>query len=147
MSVLHWIVVGGIVWLLWKLLRPSPLEHDAAAQAELRADSQYSAEVVGESYHGAGFIALRRALGREAGDEAYAEAELLLDDQNPHDGQAVAVVVQGQRLGHLPRESAAAFRAAAKRSGARPPFKTKARVYFDEGKRSSVTLDLPSGYY
>lgn len=66
---------------------------------------EYEFEVVGESYYQDAL----RSLHSSASD-GIVTALLVPDDANPHDNQAVRVVVEGQTVGHLSRQDARSFR-------------------------------------
>ena len=92
--------MGLFEWLFGKL--PNP-------RAFLAGDGCYNFEIVGESFYQ---DALLHIVGEKTEDEAQHEctATLLLDDRNPHDRNAVAVFIDGHKVGHLSREDARDFR-------------------------------------
>lgn len=51
----------------------------------------------------------------EGGHKFACEADLVPEPDNPHDPNAVAVFIQGRKVGYLPRQSARRFGKAAKR--------------------------------
>ncbi|WP_312487810.1 HIRAN domain-containing protein [Massilia timonae] len=69
----------------------------------------YRINVAGESFYRDSLI---RICGprREDGVNIETYAELVLQDDNPYDKFAVQVWINGHQVGHLPRESARAFR-------------------------------------
>ena len=84
----------------------------------LAGDGGYDFEGVGESFYQ---DALLRIVGRKTEDGADHEctAVLVLEDQNPHDENAVAVQIDGQKVGHLSRKDAKKFRQFMARAGLR----------------------------
>lgn len=75
----------------------------------VRGPGYYPINVAGESFYPESFIALCGAR-RNQSVNIEARAQLVLQDDNPHDKMAVAVSIQGHPVGHLPREYARAFR-------------------------------------
>lgn len=66
----------------------------------------YDLEVVGESHYQQ---ALRKVAG--SGEVRHeCEAELVMEDDNAYDDQAVAVRIEGRKVGHLSRADARAYR-------------------------------------
>ena len=92
--------MGLLDWLFGK---PSK------ARNFLAGDGCYDFEIVGESFYQG---ALLRIVGQKTEEEAQHEctATLVLDDRNPHDRNAVAVFIDGHKVGHLSREDARDFR-------------------------------------
>ena len=85
-----------------------------------------------------------------AGDGAIVEAVLMLEDDNPHDDQAVAVHIDGARAGYLSRTDARLYRAdLAAAGGERLSVRCKAKIVggFETrgGERAhfGLKLDLP----
>jgi hypothetical protein len=58
-----------------------------------------------------GVAQYQSVLETAAADGAVVEAVLALEDDNPHDDQAVAVLIAGARAGYLSREDARRYRA------------------------------------
>ena len=118
-----------------------------AMTARIRGAGKYAVDVVGESHYRQNFVSLKaKAQPDDDDDEWFGDALLKLENANPHDGQAVAVFVDGLQVGYLSRSMARDFRSAMARDGlaARNEFAVGARLYWggDEGL-FSVTLDLP----
>jgi hypothetical protein len=70
---------------------------------------RFRVDVAGESFYPESFSALCGEKTIE-GIKSNVTAQLILQDDNPHDNRAVAVSVAGHQVGHLSRESARAFR-------------------------------------
>lgn len=118
-------------------------------EAWIRGNGKFSVEVLGESHY-------QRALeeicdGRTEDDaEHRCEAELILDDGNPHDDQAVRVAIEGKTVGYLSRKRAREYRAELKRAG-HPDLRARCdaviRGGWDRGEDDQgdfgVWLDLP----
>jgi hypothetical protein len=75
----------------------------------IKGRDQFQVNVAGESFYPDAFAALCGARTRD-GIAFPARAQLILDDGNVHDKNAVKVEVDGHQVGHLPREAAKAFR-------------------------------------
>ena len=73
----------------------------------------YSVDVVGESNYQS---ALEEICGghTEQGHRYEIEANLVLEDDNPHDSNAVMVSIEGETVGYLDRSTARSFRIALK---------------------------------
>lgn len=80
----------------------------AAREVYLDNDGEYETDVVGESHYQ---DALERICGgrTEEGHEFACLATLKPEPDNPHDPNAVAVWIQGEKVGYLARPMAAAF--------------------------------------
>jgi hypothetical protein len=159
LSIWHWLLFLGIVWLLWRVLRrsrrSSPPRADSGATyaapggaiAKIRGNGRFEVDVVGESFYTDSFIELaRRHRPARDDDEAFGDATLTLEDDNPHDKNAVAVHIEGLQVGHLSRAMAADFRDAIRRDGLQQhrQFAVAARLYWGGSEAlQSVTIDLP----
>lgn len=100
----HWLVVGFVVWVVYRVLRSRVPRPAPGRQAD------GSVEVVGESFYRTHFERLFPRHGSGDDHEASATATLVLEDGNPHDDQAVAVFIRGLQVGHLSRDDARRFR-------------------------------------
>lgn len=142
-----WIIlVLGLVGVAYLALRKPRLPAgQTSGFAKIRGPGKFACEVVGESQYAAAFHQL---LGPKAGteEELFGDALLRLEDSNPYDDQAVAVFIEGQKVGYLSRQMARDFRAALARDrvAGRAEYAVAARVY-GGGKDEifSVQLDLP----
>lgn len=114
LSVIHWLIVGAIVYAIVRFLRGR--RAGKASMVELQGDGQYSAEVVGESHYQ---DALERIVGGRTKDgaEHYCVAHLVLEEKNPHDANAVRVEIDGMQVGYLPRRYAVSYRKQIARAG------------------------------
>lgn len=112
--------VGILIWVLMpRSLRDASSQNSASRQPvmpRINGNGRYAVEVVGESHYQRSFEALLGALAYTEG-EMTGDAVLQLQDNNPHDSQAVAVFVQGRQVGHLGRDMARTFRKALQRDG------------------------------
>jgi hypothetical protein len=160
-SIWHWLILFGIVWLLWRIFRrgtrdtaPSrpvdrPATHPAPGDsiAKIRGNGRYEVDVVGESFYAASFAELaRRHHPEHNDDESFGDAVLTLEEGNPHDKNAVAVHIEGLQVGYLSRAMAADFRKAIRRDGLQKhrQFAVSARLYWGGAEElQSVTIDLP----
>ena len=73
-------------------------------EIELTGPGKFGVDVVGVSQY-------QRVLESAGGKGDIVAATLVLEDSNPHDDQAVAVHIDGQRAGYLSRANARAYRA------------------------------------
>lgn len=92
----------------------------------------------------------QRVLEVAAEEGALVEAVLVLEDVNPHDNQAVAVLIEGERAGYLSRADARRYRADLAAAGdANLSVRCKAKIVggFETrtGERAQfgLKLDLP----
>ena len=86
----------------------------------------------------------------ESSAEHYVDAELYLEDENPHDSKAVCVSVKGKTVGYLSRKDARNFRKQVKEYEDQDPIFFCKAVIVGGWKRSKsdqgnfgVRLDLP----
>ena len=103
----------------------------------------FAVNVVGVSQY-------QRVLEAAAADGAIVDAVLMLEDDNPHDDQAVAVHIDDARAGYLSRADARLYRADLAAAGdARLSVRCKAKIVggFEtrDGERAhfGLKLDLP----
>lgn len=86
---------------------------------KLCGNGSFPCEVVGESNYDAN---IAKALGGKTPDgfnDHEIQAVLVLDDNNPYDANAVAVHINGQMSGHLPRKAAQGLRSAVSGTGSK----------------------------
>jgi hypothetical protein len=76
----------------------------------------FDIDIVGESHYQ---LALERIAGGKHRDSAQFEctATLVLEDSNPHDGNAVRIDIAGQTVGYFPRNDAKAYRRVLAKAG------------------------------
>lgn len=89
-----------------------------AADQIIRIDGngEFDFDIVGESHCQSALSEL--AGGKtEDGHRIETEAMLLLDDKNPYDPKAVAVLIKGKKVGHLSRPAARSYRKRLAESG------------------------------
>ena len=72
----------------------------------LRGDGKYAVPIVGESYRQEALHEICRGLT----ERKKVIATLILEDQNPHDSNAVRVEIDGNKVGYLSREMAMIYR-------------------------------------
>lgn len=153
-SMLHWLIVGVVLWLGWRALRPSSskasIDRTLAASpkgfAKIRGNGKFSVDVVGESFYRQSFLTL---LGKKAGEdtEHFCDAVLRLEKNNPHDSLAVSVWIDALQVGHLSREHARELRQAVSSmtgDAVREEYAVAARLYAGGADELfSVSVDLP----
>jgi hypothetical protein len=151
--------ISDILWLVillllaslaWSISRGMKTTTSGPLYA-LRGDGTFSTEVVGE-------LSYQQALeaicgGRcEEGVSKEVEAMLTLEDDNPHDKEAVRVNVGSEIVGYLSRDDARKYRRKLKRDGhARVTVTCPALIRggWDRGSSDrgyfGIRLDLPTG--
>lgn len=75
-------------------------------------------EIVGEAYHQPNLLALTGGRKQEYGVKLDVQARLQPEPENPHDPNAVAVIVKKKKVGYLSKEDAPTFTAFLKKLGA-----------------------------
>lgn len=104
----HWLIVGFLAWCVYRLFARR-LEGRRATPAQTTDTWRF--DVVGESFYRDNF---KRLFPRaEADVDLECPATLQLEDDNPHDDQAVGVLIRGLKVGHLSRADARRLRASA----------------------------------
>lgn len=109
----------------------------------LKGSGKFEVEVVGESHY-------QNSLRAIVGDvSTYREfsctAELICEDNNPYDSNAVAVLVDGRQVGHLSRIVAVVYRQKLADAGVSKATATCRAKIFGGGKRKpslGVWLDI-----
>lgn len=110
---------------------------------KLEGDGEYAWEVKGESRHFAVLGNLwRKAGGSKKQQTVDVQAELAPEPRNPADRNAVAVLINGSKVGYLSREEAATYAAHMKGKRATCP----AQITSFSGDIFSVALDLPDDW-
>ena len=118
-------------------------------EIELQGPGDFAVEVVGVSRRQDALAAIVERHGR-SGRTVTTDAVLLLEDTNPHDGNAVRVEIEGDLVGYLSRDNARRYRADLTAAGTpAATVRCKARIVggFETatGERAhfGVRLDLP----
>jgi len=112
------VLLGAALWALSKVFggarKPAPVPRRAVRQME--GDGDFETDVVGESHYQ---DALAEIAGpkTEAGVDLEVKAQLVPEPDNSTDPQAVAVYIQGRKVGHLARDMAAQWVAIQARRG------------------------------
>lgn len=129
--------------------RSGSISRSAVKYLDLRGDGRYHVDVVGESRYLESF---ERTFGRRTADgiDEECDAELVLEDDNPVDDQAVRVEIKGSTIGYLSREHARTYRTwLGVRADAQPRARCRALVRggWDRGAGDTgnygVSLDTP----
>ncbi|MFD9704119.1 HIRAN domain-containing protein [Lentzea sp. NPDC059081] len=122
--------------------RPAPVAPSGTTLL-LRGRGWFGQEVVGESHY---FRALRALAGKASTGERETTARLRREPSNPHDRNAVQVLVEGQLVGYLPRESAVEYAASLQvLERSNRIAECRARLWWRRGPGdfiASVSLDL-----
>ncbi len=123
------LLVVALLGTGWRLLRSrGSVTSDASPRQKVRANrvsptsalpavdtfhwpgtGAFEFEVVGESFYQRDLAQLAGQHG-ERSVEVPCVAKLVLEDDNKHDAKAVAVLVNGRKVGHLSREDARSYR-------------------------------------
>jgi|CXWL01.1.fsa_nt_gi hypothetical protein len=121
-------------------------------EIELQGPGDFAVDVVGESRRQDALTAIVQHHGRggRSGRTLIVDALLILDDENPHDANAVRVEIDGALVGYLNRENARRYRADLVAAGT-PSVTVRCRARIvggfetSSGDRASfgVRLDLP----
>lgn len=117
--VLAVVAIGALIFFAARSYK-APLSAQAVAgparAVHLDEDGDYETDVVGESHYQDALAEICGGKTRD-GHERDCTATLRLEPENPHDGNAVAVWIEGRKVGYLARQLAATFTAAAHRNG------------------------------
>lgn len=92
------------------------VSQSASSVRYVQGPGAYEYDIVGESYYQ---DALAQIAGPKTpeGHEHFCRAELRPEPNNPHDRDAVGVLIEGRKVGHLARPDAAAYVAMLRRIG------------------------------
>lgn len=132
----------GLIELIFGYKPPEQNKSSEPDRVILRGNDQFELEVVGESYYQNN---LQKICGprKEEGENQILDATLFMEDNNPHDRQAVKVVILGLTVGYLRREVAPEYRRALRTAGHPNAIGTcKARIRGGWERRDGST-----GYY
>lgn len=148
------LLIAVPIYLLYKALSYRPLS-DARPRSipsggeppRIKGNGRYSVEAVGESFYKPALHAIFGVSEEDGGEEKHLDGVLVLEDDNPHDKNAVAVTLMGKKVAHLSREVAADFRKAIARDGLSQwkEFAVGVEVWVsdDPDDHYSVHVDLP----
>lgn len=103
---MEWIILATVAaFLLWRAVKRRRGPVSSMRYVQLDGDGHYELEVVGESNYQP---ALAKIAGgkTEDGHELYCDALLKREPENPHDENAIAVLVKGHKVGYLSRPHA-----------------------------------------
>ena len=81
---------------------------------ELTGSGQFAIDVVGESHYQQALAAI---VAKPRFAQKTCDAVLIMEDENPHDSNAVRVEINRQVVGYLPRKTAIVFRQAIAENG------------------------------
>lgn len=110
MDLLLIIVLAIGVYVAWRVLRQRSGTTTVRTEGQVQGPGKFACEVVGESKYQ---DHLERITGGRTEESANirTRAILALEDDNPHDPNAVCVRIDGLRVGYLPRRFAKSYRA------------------------------------
>lgn len=101
------------------------------------SDADYHQEIVGESHYQAAIKAARKRYGERC------PASMVFEDDNPYDKQAVAILIDGQKIGHLSRDDAREYRKLFAKEGIDPSrVACHARIFGGGDRSYGVWLDV-----
>jgi hypothetical protein len=88
----------------------------------------FSFDIVGESYY-QDALAIIAGAKTEEGHEYFCRAQLRTEPDNPHDRNAVGVLIDGRKVGHLSRQDAEAYVAMLRNIGTpNQPYEVAAKI-------------------
>lgn len=127
---------------------PSPEKTDLPPlTGKIRGTANIGFEIVGESYFQSALRKIRNS-SCMAEDNDF-EAFIVTEPSNPHDANACAVIIDGFKVGYLPREAAASFVAQIAAQGVQGVscFQLRAKLVGGYGTRLNigVLVNLPLG--
>ncbi len=143
-SIIILLVIIAVCYFLFRKQPSSP-----SVVGNLPGPGTYEFDIVGESHYQ---DALEEICGEKSEESAehHTEAILYLENDNPHDKQAVRVDIEGHIVGYLSRTDARAYRKQLKQLGHESLICTCNAVIVGGWKRSKsdegnfgVKLDLP----
>ena len=141
--------MGLFSWLFGRSTKTTTMSGSDDEPVVFKGPGSYGLDIVGESHYQGALEAI--CGGRTTdGTNKIVDAFLMLDDQNPYDKQAVAIVIEGKKVGHLSRENARQYRERLRQLGVgMRPAVCKAKIVggWDRGGGDrghfGVKLDLP----
>lgn len=103
-----WIILLIVLAALYWYMRAPP-SSGSAPRGNIQGAGTFEFEIVGEASYQK---ALKAIAGpkHEDGVEHFCTAELILEDDNPHDSKAVRVDIDGRTVGYLSRGHARQYR-------------------------------------
>jgi hypothetical protein len=109
MELLLIILLATGAYIAWRTLRSRSGSTTVRTEGEIQGPGKFACEVVGESKYE---DHLERIAGGRTEESANirTRAILALEDDNPHDPNAVCVRIDGLRVGYLPRRFARSYR-------------------------------------
>ena len=144
MDLLLIIVLAIGVYVAWRVLRQRSGTTTVRTEGQVQGPGKFACEVVGESKYQ---DHLERITGGRTEESANirTRAILALEDDNPHDPNAVCVRIDGLRVGYLPRRFAKSYRAQlAKANGPKGHYWCAPVPSTDDDRgHFGVRLDLP----
>ena len=112
-----WVLIGLLILAgIGAYIGSRTSKRKSGVEAYLPGPDMYAFDIVGESHYQ---DALEKICGgkTEEGHEKIVKATIVLEDNNPHDSNAVRVDVNGMTVGHFSREGAVSYRRELKKAG------------------------------
>jgi hypothetical protein len=129
------VLILVVIYLIARSRGGSGGEHKQDEYFDLKGPGKFDVGIVGESHYQ---TALRDVLG-SLGRNEECQAELLCEDNNPYDSNAVAVFIRGHKVGYLSREVAPVYRAIIRKGGfGRATGKCRARLFGGTKSKPSI---------
>ncbi len=111
-SLWHWLIAGAIFFFVVRPILRGFSAGGRSAQSQkapTTAARSFDTPVVGESNYQSNLLSICGARGPD-GVEKYFKAQLIFEDANPYDPEAVRVDIANLTVGYLSREGARAWR-------------------------------------
>lgn len=144
------IIISVVIFVAYFIFKLTASGGGLLLVPTISGPGRYRFKVVGESHYQQNLMKICGAR-TESGIDFNTMAQLILESSNPHDNQAVMVLINSLHVGYLDRSAARSFRAAIVRAGygSHTKFQCNAVIKggWDRGGNDAgmygVRLDLP----
>lgn len=109
-TALFLVLAGAFLWYLFGRSSTATRTTTVRTEGHVRGDGSFDCKVVGTSHYQDNLLTLAGGKKTEAA-QITQRATLVLEDDNPHDRNAVKVYIDTLSVGHLDREMAQGWRA------------------------------------